>query len=110
MQAKKKKTREKGPLTSTLAKEREGARERVNVRGVRVAPSPSTLAKDESREILTRSSCLGERERESSHFGSSAAPLLGGLLRLLASGGRHGVTLRLCPQGSSRCLSQRCLS
>ena len=51
-----------------------------------------------------------ERERSGSHFGSSIAPLLGGLCRLLASGGRRGVALRLCPRGSSRRLSQRCLS
>ena len=51
-----------------------------------------------------------KKERVGSHFGSSAAPLLGGLFRLLASGERRGVALRLCPQGSSRCLSQRCLS
>ena len=51
-----------------------------------------------------------ERERSARHFGSSAAPLLGGLFRPLASRGRRGVALRLCPQGSSRCLSQRCLS
>ena len=49
-----------------------------------------------------------ERERESSHFGSSAfawrpvpPPCIGGEAR---------GCLGLCPQGSSRCLSQRCLT
>ena len=51
-----------------------------------------------------------ERERESSHFGSSAAPLLGGLCRLLASGGRCEVDPRLSTLGEPSHLSQRCLS
>ena len=34
------------------------------------------------------------KERDSYHFGSIAAPLLGGLFRLLATGGRRGVALR----------------
>ena len=52
-----------------------------------------------------------EREREiCSHFGSSAAPLLGGLCRLLASGGRCGVDPRLSTLGEPSHLPQRCLS
>ena len=51
-----------------------------------------------------------KRVRESSHFGSSAAPLWGGLFRPSASGARRGVALRLCLRGSSRRFSQRCLS
>ena len=54
-----------------------------------------------SRESQQRDREKSERERERrSHFGSSAAPLLGGLFRLLASGEMHGVALGLCPQGS----------
>ena len=55
----------------------------------------------------------GERERESescSQFGSSTAPLLGGLCRLLASGEMCGVDPRLFTLGETSHLSQRCLS
>ena len=41
-----------------------------------------------------------EREREESHFGSSAAPVLGGLCRLLALGGRWGVNLDCYSRGA----------
>ena len=58
-----------------------------------------------------------ERERERgregesrSHFGSSTAPLLGGLCRLLASGGRCEVDPKLSTLGEPSHLSQRCLS
>ena len=67
-------------------------------------------AKGLSRLDSARPLSKQARERESSHFGSSAAPLWGGLFRLPASGGKRGVALRLCPRGSSRRLSQRCLS
>ena len=41
-----------------------------------------------------------QRERESSHFGSSIAPLLGGLCRLLASGESWGVSLDCNSRGA----------
>ena len=41
-----------------------------------------------------------ERERASSHFGSSAAPLLGSLCRSLASGGSWGVNLDCASTGA----------
>ena len=41
-----------------------------------------------------------ERERESCHFGSSAAPLLGGLCCPLASGGSRGVNLDCASRGA----------
>ena len=47
-----------------------------------------------------------ERERRRSHFGSSAAPVLGGLCRPLARGGDMGLT----PAGEPSCFFQRCLS
>ena len=49
-----------------------------------------------------------ERERER-HFGSSIAPLLGGLCRLLARGGAGGLTWTVTPGEPSQ-FSQRCLS
>ena len=49
----------------------------------------------------------GERQRE--RVGSSAAPLLGGLFHLLASGGRQRVDLGLA-LGEPFCLPPACLS
>ena len=61
--------------------------------------------------ICTHGERKTARERERcSHFGSSAAPLLGGLCRLLASGGRCEVDPRLSTLGEPSHLSQRCLS